>query len=167
MTAEVDRWKQALSEEHSCACRLLSLIEAQQASIIARQFDALSENIAEQIAAVSELFLAERARKEAQSRLAMILGVPAPGRRADIYPRFTTDRVEEVEALVVRLQNAMAASQRKFQQNVLLLSRSIELAQQVLQRAGVTSPGRTYGAKGREKAFALPGNTLSRWSSVV
>lgn len=167
MTTEVDGWKQALSEEHSCACRLLSLIEAQQASIIARQFDALSENIAEQIAAVSELFLAERARKEAQSRLAMILGVPAPGRRADIYPRFTTDRVDEVEALVVRLQNAMAASQRKFQQNVLLLSRSIELAQQVLQRAGVTSPGRTYGAKGREKAFALPGNTLSRWSSVV
>ncbi len=167
MTAEVDRWKEALVEEHARASRLLSLLETQQASIIARQFDTLAENIAEQTAAVAELFMAERSRKDAQARLASLLGVPSPGRRADIYPRFPVEMAQEVEALVVRLQNAMATSQRKLQQNVLLLSRSIELAQQVLQRSGVTSPGRTYGAKGRERAFALPGNTLSRWSSVV
>jgi len=167
MTIEVDGWKQALCKEHSCACRLLSLIEAQQASIIGRDFDALSENIAGQTAVVSDLFLAERARKEAQSRLAVVLSVPAPGRRADIYARLPCDLVDEVEALVVLLQNAMAASQRKFQQNVLLLSRSIELAQQVLQRIGMTSPGRTYGAQGQERVFTIPGKTLSRWTSVV
>ena len=167
MTAEVDRWKQALTEEHDRACRLLALIEAQQASIIARQFDALSENIAAQTAVLSELFAAERFRKDTQLGVATLLGVPAPGRRVDLYPLFPVELAQEVETLVVRLQNAMATSQRKFQQNVLLLSRSIELAQQVLQRSGVTSPGRTYGAKGRERAFALPGNTLSRWSSVV
>lgn len=167
MTAEVDRWKEALAEEHTRACRLLSILEAQQSTVIARQFDALAENIADQTTAVAELFMAERARKEAQSRLAAILGVPAPGRRVDIYPLLPAETAREVEVVVVRLQDAMGASQRKFQQNVLLLNRSIELAQQVLQRSGVTSPGRTYGAKGRERMFALPGNTLSRWSSVV
>ncbi len=167
MTAEIDRWKGTLAEEHARASRLLSLLETQQTTVIGRQFDDLAENITEQAAAVADLFVAERSRKEAQSRLASLLGVPAPGRRIDIYPQLPAETAQEVEALVVRLQNAMAASQRKVQQNVLLLSRSIELAQQVLQRSGVTSPGRTYGAKGRERMFALPGNTLSRWSSVV
>jgi hypothetical protein len=88
MTAEVDRWKEALAEEHVRASRLLSLLETQQASIIARQFDTLAENIAEQTTAVAELFLAERSRKDAQSRLASLLGVPQPGRRVDIYPKF-------------------------------------------------------------------------------
>jgi len=46
------------------------------------------------------------------------------------------------------------------------LGKSIELAQQVLQRSGVVSTGRTYGARGKERAFATA-NPVSRWQAVI
>jgi len=60
----------------------------------------------------------------------------------------------------------MDSCQRAFRQNQLLLGKSIELAQQVLQRSGVVSTGRTYGARGKERAFATA-NPVSRWQAVI
>ena len=167
MTAEVQSWREALVLEQARAADLLGLIEAQQTTILGRQFAQLNENIAAQAQAIANLFAAERQRQETQRRLANALGIPAPGRRVDIYPRLASETAAQIEEVVVRLQDSMAANQRKFQQNVMLLGRSIELAQQVLLRAGVTNTGRTYGARGRERSLAFTGNTLSRWSSVV
>ncbi|MFM8879314.1 MAG: flagellar export chaperone FlgN [Verrucomicrobiota bacterium] len=167
MTAEVEHWRAALVAEHAKALELLALIETQQAHIIGRQFSQLTDNLAQQAWAISEVFTAERLRQDSQRRLATTLGIGSPGRRGDIYPRRGPEVARDIEATVVQLQNLMSTNQRKFKQNVMLLGRSIELAQQVMLRAGVNNTGRTYGAKGRERSLAFSGNTLSRWSSVI
>lgn len=166
MTPDIQPWREALAQEYACAGSLLSLIEAQQTLVISRQFDALAQNYIAQEKAITALFQAERRRVETQRQLAQACNAQAPGRRKDIYPHLDRSSCEQIEALVIQLQNTMAANQRKFQQNQLLLSRSIELAQQVLQRSGAMATGRTYGSRGKEKAFALT-NTLSRWEAVV
>lgn len=167
MIPEVQRWREALVREHQSATVLLSLVDDLQTLVIARRFDGLSENMEAQQRRVAELFHAERVRVGTQQEAARALGVPVPGRRTDIYRSLQEVEAREIERVVVLLQNAMEANQRRYQQNLLLLSRSIELAQQVLQRSGVTNTGRTYGAKGRVGAFSLPRDTLSRWVSVV
>lgn len=167
MIPEVQRWREALAQEHQSASDLLSLVDSLQALVIARRFEGLADNMETQQLRVAELFQAERVRVATQQDAARALGVPLPGRRTEIYRHLPEDVAREIEGLVVRLQIAMEANQRRFQQNLLLLSRSIELAQQVLQRSGVTNTGRTYGAKGRAGAFSLPKDALSRWVSVV
>ena len=159
-------WYDSLVAEVSCAERLMALTDQQQGLLIQRNFGALTDNLSAQRVAVEELFVLSRRRSEAQRQLAAQCHLPPPGKRLDIYPFLHPDQARTLEEVVAHLQRSMDSCQRAFRQNQLLLGRSIELAQQVLQRSGVVSTGRTYGAKGRERAFATA-NPVSRWQAVV
>ena len=159
-------WYDSLAAEVLCAERLVSLTDQQQSLLIQRNFNDLKGNLTAQRIAVEELFILSRRRSEAQQLLATQCQLPPPGKRLDIYPFLHPDEAQTIEQVVARLQRLMDSCQRVFRQNQLLLGRSIDLAQQVLQRSGVVSTGRTYGAKGKERAFATA-NPVSRWQAVV
>ena len=166
MILDPQDWQDSLAAETSCAERLLSITDQQQTLLIQRKFVELTSNLAAQQQAVEQLFVLTRRRTDSQQQLAQQHQIAPPGRRLEIYTHLPAFKVEEIERLVVHLQSVMDSCQRAFRQNQLLLGRSIELAQQVLQRSGVVSTGRTYGARGKERAFASA-NPVSRWQAVV
>jgi flagellar biosynthesis/type III secretory pathway chaperone len=159
-------WQDSLAAETSCAEFLLGLTTHQQTLLMNRKFVELTSNIADQQQAVDQLFVLTRRRTDSQRDLAQICLIPPPGRRLDIYTRLPQLKADEIERIVLHLQSVMDSCQRTFRQNQLLLGKSIELAQQVLQRSGVVATGRTYGARGKERAFATA-NPVSRWQAVV
>jgi flagellar biosynthesis/type III secretory pathway chaperone len=159
-------WQDSLAAEAACAERLLALTNDQQSLLIHRKFVELTSNLADQHQAVEQLFALTRRRTESQQQLARVCMIRPPGRRLEIYPHLPAIKADEIERIVLHLQTLMDSCQRAFRQNQLLLGKSIELAQQVLQRSGVVSTGRTYGARGKERAFATA-NPVSRWQAVV
>lgn len=166
MIIDPQAWQDSLAAETACARRLLGLTDQQQSLLVQRDFAQLNGNLAVLLEAVEELFALGRRRTDSQRLLAQSCRIPPPGRRADIYPHLPPSKAQEIEELVLQLQSAMDSCQRRFRQNQLLMGKSIELAQQVLQRSGVVSTGRTYGSRGKERAFATA-NPVSRWQAVI
>ena len=166
MILDPQDWQDSLAAETSCAEQLFSITDQQQTLLIHRKFVELTGNLAAQQQAVEQLFVLTRRRSDSQQQLAQQYQIAPPGRRLEIYAHLPSYKVEEIERMVLPLQSVMDSCQRAFRQNQLLLGRSIELAQQVLQRSGVVSTGRTYGARGKERAFASA-NPVSRWQAVV
>ena len=166
MILDPQDWQDSLAAEASCAERLLSITDQQQTLLIHRKFVELTSNLSAQQQAVEQLCVLTRRRTDSQHHLAQQHQIAQPGRRLEIYTHLPALKVEEIERMVLHLQFVMDSCQRAFRQNQLLLGRSIELAQQVLQRSGVVSTGRTYGARGKERAFANA-NPVSRWQAVV
>lgn len=166
MILDPQAWQDSLAAETACAERLLGLTDHQQTLLIHRKFVELTHNLANQQQTVEQLFALTRQRTDSQQQLARVGMIPPPGGRLEIYSRLAPSKADEIERIVQHLQAVMDSCQRAFRQNQLLLGKSIELAQQVLQRSGVVSTGRTYGAKGKERAFATA-NPVSRWQAVI
>lgn len=125
---------------------LLQMLHEQQNAILKRQPDevlALDEQVNAQL-------IATRAQRKTRETLVATLTNGA-GTLVELLPQFREPVRPLVQALVSELNQLLARTRRRAQQNRMLLARGIEVTQEILQRLNPETVTRTYSAQGRMK----------------
>lgn len=144
----------ALREELQEYGGLLALFEEQQNAILCREPDKV---LAMQDAIVAQLKTINSLRKQ---REALVLSLSTAGGVADkisvraLLPFFAEPVRPLLEALMQEINGLVTRTKRRAKQNQMLLSRSIEVSQQILQRLNPETVTRTYSARGKMKLAA-------------
>jgi flagellar biosynthesis/type III secretory pathway chaperone len=144
-----DNLIEALRDEVQEYGGLLSLFEDQQTAILERKPTtvlAIQNSIKGQLETINGC----RKRREQIARELAI----SVGRNPEITVRQLIDYCEEVvrpllHALIYEVNQLITKTRRRGQQNQMLLARSIEVSQQILQRLNPGALTKTYSRRGR------------------
>lgn len=128
---------------------LLQLFDEQQAAILKRDAEgalALDTQITAQL---------QKTRASRRTREQLTESLTGAGATlGEMLPCFPEPMRLLVEALVAELNQLIARARRRAQQNRMLLARSLEVTQELLQKLNPESVTRTYSARGRMKIGA-------------
>jgi flagellar biosynthesis/type III secretory pathway chaperone len=128
---------------------LLSLFDDQQNAILRREPDAVlatQDSIASQLKTINEC----RKQREAHVRDAAARVSESPESPLRALLVYFPETVRPLmQALLDEVNGLISRTRRRAKQNQMLLARSIEVAQQILQRVNPESVTRTYSARGR------------------
>jgi flagellar biosynthesis/type III secretory pathway chaperone len=149
MTVNCDELIDALREEVQEYGGLLSLFNEQQTAILERKPDAVlavQEAIAQQL---DNILVCRKRREERVREIAT-----AVGQGTDSALRGLIGSCEEavrplLHALIDEVNQLILKTRRRGQQNQMLLARSIEVTQQILQRLNPEAVTKTYSRRGR------------------
>jgi flagellar biosynthesis/type III secretory pathway chaperone len=144
-----DHLIEALREEVQEYGELLSLFNDQQRAILDRdptQVLVIQDAISKQL----ELINACRKRREHVAReLAVLLGQP-PTTSVKLLIEVCTESVRPLlHALINEINGLISKVRRRGNQNQMLLARSIEVSQQILQRLNPGALTKTYSKRGQ------------------
>jgi flagellar biosynthesis/type III secretory pathway chaperone len=103
---------------------------------------------------------ARRQREECRAAVARTLGLREEAAFADLIPHLPASFRPMLEALVDENNDLLRRVQQRARQNHVLLSRSLELMQNVIGSLLPQSRPLTYGQAGRMAAPALTGRAL-------
>ena len=138
---------------------LLSLLEQQQEMIVNRSADGLMQNLTSIHAQMAEVAKARTDREETRKGLAEMLQLDADTPIKDIYPSVPLDYRSAVEALVDEVNELLLKANQRLRQNHLLLSRSLEFMQKLIQSLFPTQAGQTYDQSGQLGGTYIPQRT--------
>ena len=151
MTVNPDNLIEALRNEMQEYGGLLSLFNDQQTAILGRKPDevmAMQQEITRQVDAINEC---RKLREETARSIA-----EAVGAKPDSPVRTLIESCAEavrplLHALIDEVNQLILKARRRGQQNQMLLARSIEITQQILQRLNPEAVTKTYSRGGRLK----------------
>ncbi len=160
MKLELEKLIQTLREELTQYGELLALLEDQQELIVSRSAEGLLENLAAINAQVPRIALARKQRDELRQAVAVALNQTPATTFRQLIVLLPRDYQPLLSALVEEINSLLLRSQQRLRQNHLLLSRSLELMQQMIYSLFPSSGGQTYGQTGAVKSAALPTSAL-------
>lgn len=154
-----DEWEPLVetlrSELQECG-GLYNLLCRQQDSIIERKSDdvlVVNDEIETQAEAVGEL---RRRREEIVDQLGARVEIERRGRIRDLVPHFPEVAQPLIDALIRDINHIVRRTRQKARQNHLLLSRAMEITEQMLRVLQPESFTRTYERSGKVKRGRLP-----------
>lgn len=160
MKAELERLIETLREELTQYGELLALLEQQQDLIVNRSAEGLLENLGAINAQVPIVAAARQKRDLLRKELAAAMGQPTTISFRQLIAFTPKDYQPLLEALVQEINDLLMRSQQRLRQNHLLLSRSLDLMQQMIFSLFPSSGGQTYSQTGAVKAGNLPQSSL-------
>lgn len=128
---------------------LLGLFNEQQKAILQRQPDVV---LTTQDAIVAQLQAINQCRKEREAvvkELAFTLAQPVETALRPLLEFFPETVRPLLQALIDEVNHLISRTKRRARQNQMLLSRSIEVSQQILQRLNPDAMTKTYSPRGR------------------
>ncbi len=128
---------------------LLGLFEQQQQSLFARDADAVLRIGGELEAQAAILQECRRERERATASFATALGLPADSTLRSLLPHVEADARPLLEALINEVNHLLHRVRRTSRQNHTLLSRAVELNQELLRQLRPDAFTKTYSAAGR------------------
>ena len=158
---DINQLIESLREEMTQYGELLALMQEQQELIINRQPQELLTNLNQVNGQMEKIAMARQARELARVALATQLGAT----QETTFKQMTSQLPEEYQPLLEALVNEINALLQKVQkwlrQNHLLLKRSLDLMQDILQNVfpSKASP-KTYGRQGAVSPVNPPPSTL-------
>jgi flagellar biosynthesis/type III secretory pathway chaperone len=160
MKVELERLIETLREELTQYGELLALLEQQQDLIVNRSAEGLLENLGAINAQVPIVATARQKRDQLRKELAGALSQSTTISFRQLIGLTPKDYQPLLEALVQEINDLLMRSQQRLRQNHLLLSRSLDLMQQMIFSLFPSSGGQTYGQTGNVKSGNLPQSSL-------
>lgn len=160
MKAELERLIETLREELTQYGELLALLEQQQDLIVSRSAEGLLENLGAINAQVPIVAAARQKRDQLRKELAAALGQPGSVSFRQVLSHVPKEYRPLLEALVEEINDLLMRAQQRLRQNHMLLSRSLDLMQQMIFSLFPSSGGKTYTQSGAMKTPALPQSSL-------
>jgi flagellar biosynthesis/type III secretory pathway chaperone len=163
----IDDWEllaQPLREEMQEHGALLNLFEEQQAAILRREPDLVltaAEAITKQLDLIREC---QKRRSVAVRATAVGAGCAETTPVSKLIRYFPPAAWPLLQALVTEVNRLVRQTRRRARQNQMLLARTIEISQEMLQRLSPGSVTKTYSAQGRVEigAAAAAGRCVAR-----
>jgi flagellar biosynthesis/type III secretory pathway chaperone len=163
MITESESLAQPLREEVQEHGALLNLFEEQQTAILQREPD-LVLNLAEAITRQLDLIRScQRRRKEAARVAATEQGCAEHLPLSALISHFPAAAQPMLAALMVEVNRLIRQTRRRARQNQMLLARTIETSQQILQRLSPDTITKTYSSDGRVEIGASTAER--RWAA--
>ena len=158
---DINQLIESLREEMTQYGELLALMQEQQELIINRQPQELLANLNEVNGQMEKIATARQAREQARVALTTQLGAT----QETTFKQMTGQLPEEyqplLEALVDEINALLQQVQKWLRQNHLLLKRSLDLMQDILQNVFPTQASpKTYGRQGAVSPVNPPPSTL-------
>ena len=148
MTDSIQQLITALREELQQYGEMLALLDRQQQMVVARAGAEVFQSVG-QIQAQAAVILGARVRREECRRhTAKKLGRPEETLFADLLPRLPAEYRPLIKALVEENNELLVRVQQRARQNHLLLSRSLELMQGLLNSLFPAGETRVYNGNG-------------------
>jgi len=160
MKAELDNLIATLRDELTQYGELLALLEQQQDLIVSRSAEGLLENLGAINAQVPIVAAARQHRDQLRKELATALSQPTTVSFRQLIALVPKEYQPLLEALVDEINDLLMRSQQRLRQNHLLLSRSLDLMQQMIFSLFPSSGGQTYTQTGTVKTGNLPQSSL-------
>ncbi len=160
MTDSLKNLIAALREELQSYGELLALLDRQQDLVMSRAAEELFQSIGaiQQQAALLEQMRAHR--DDCRRQVAERLQLPAATAFGILIPLLPADYQPLVQALVQENNELLVRVQQRARQNHLLLSRSLELMQQLLNTLIPGRDGGLYNGTGISRCRPLPTSAL-------
>ncbi|MSR42729.1 MAG: flagellar protein FlgN [Pedosphaera sp.] len=161
MKPHVGHLIECLREELTQYGELLALMQEQQNLIIRRDAETLQQNLAAVEQQVAGVTLARQAREQARKAIIVALGAAPDITFRQMTAQLPAEYQPLLEALVVEINQILLRVQQWLRQNHLLLSRSLDLMQRMIQSLfPAARSGRTYGRRGFVAPVAPPPSSL-------
>lgn len=160
MKLELEKLIETLREELTQYGELLALLEQQQDLIVSRSAEGLLENLGAINAQVPVVAAARQRRDQLRKELAVAAGQSTTISFRQLITLIPKEYQPLLEALVDEINDLLMRSQQRLRQNHLLLSRSLDLMQQMIFSLFPSSGGQTYGQTGVVKTPAAPQSSL-------
>jgi flagellar biosynthesis/type III secretory pathway chaperone len=152
MKRELENLIQTLREELTQYGELLALLEQQQDLIVNRSAEGLLENLGAINAQIPIVSAARQRRQQLRSELATAAGQPVAVSFRSLIALAPQEYRPLLEALVDEVNDLLQRAQQRLRQNHLLLSRSLDLMQQMfLSLFPSSSRGQAYNKAGAVK----------------
>jgi flagellar biosynthesis/type III secretory pathway chaperone len=155
----LDKLVRNLREELIQYGELLSLLEQQQELIINRSADGIMQNLTSIHAQMAEIAKARSCREQCREDAAESLGLEAELPIKEMYSSFPVEYQALVQALVDEVNELLIKANQRLRQNHLLLSRSLEFMQKLIQSLFPTQAGQTYDQSGQIGSAFVPQRT--------
>ena len=159
MKEHLDKLVQNLREELIQYGELLSLLEQQQEMIVNRSADGLIQNLTSIHAQMAEIAKARGCREQCRSELAVSLDLDAELPIKEMYSSFPVEYQSLMQTLVDEVNELLIKANQRLRQNHLLLSRSLEFMQKLIQSLFPTQAGQTYDQSGLIGTTYVPQRT--------
>ena len=159
MKEQLDKLVGHLREELIHYGELLSLLEQQQEMIVNRSADGLMQNLTSIHAQMAEIAKARTCREQCREEAAGSLGLDSELHIKEMYSSLPVEYQSLVQALVDEVNELLLKANQRLRQNHLLLSRSLEFMQKLIQSLFPTQAGQTYDQSGQIGAAYIPQRT--------
>jgi flagellar biosynthesis/type III secretory pathway chaperone len=159
MKEHLDKLVRNLREELIQYGELLSLLEQQQEMIVNRSADGLIQNLTSIHAQMAEIAKARGCREQCRSELAVSLDLDAELPIKEMYSSFPVEYQSLMQTLVDEVNELLIKANQRLRQNHLLLSRSLEFMQKLIQSLFPTQAGQTYDQSGLIGSAYVPERT--------
>ena len=159
MKEQLDKLVRNLREELIQYGELLALLEQQQEMIVNRSADGLIQNLTSIHAQMAEIAKARGCREQCRNELAVSLDLDGESQIKEMYSSFPVEYQSLVEALVDEVNELLIRANQRLRQNHLLLSRSLEFMQKLIQSLFPTQAGQTYDQSGLIGSAYVPQRT--------
>jgi len=159
MKEQLDKLVGHLREELIQYGELLSLLEQQQEAIVNRSADGLMQNLTSIHAQMAEIAKARTCREQCREEVAESLGLDSELPIKEIYSSLPAEYQSLIQALVDEVNELLIKANQRLRQNHLLLSRSLEFMQKLIQSLFPTQAGQTYDQSGQIGAAYVPQRT--------
>ena len=138
---------------------LLNLFDRQQSALLRRDADTVLATVGAIEQQIKTIDQCRNARESVMRLYCQRLGLAADLPLRGLLEYFPAPVQPLVDALIGEVNSLIMRSKRRAQQNQMLLARSIEVTQQILQRLNPSGVTKTYTAKGRVSVGITEGET--------
>lgn len=138
---------------------LLNLFDQQQAAVLRRDADTVLTTVGAIEQQIKTIDQCRQSRESVMRTYCGRLGLSGDLPLRSLLGYFPEPVRPLVDALIEEVNSLIMRSKRRAQQNQMLLSRSIEVTQQILQRLNPSGVTKTYTAKGRVSVAISQGET--------
>ena len=150
----------ALREELQAYGEMLALLDQQQEFVFARAAAELFQSVGQVQAQTFALETVRRQRTLCQADLAMTIDMPAATAFGELVPSLPAEYRPLVQALVDENNQLLQRIHDRVRQNHILLSRSLEMMQQLIKGLAPAQAIRVYDDRGRHGARAISAPSL-------
>ncbi|MBL67934.1 MAG: hypothetical protein CMO74_05710 [Verrucomicrobiales bacterium] len=158
---DINRLIESLREEMTQYGELLALMQEQQELIINRKPQELLANVNEVNKQVARIGEARNIREQARVALALQMGATQETTFKQMTAQLPAEYQPLLEALVQEINTLLQNVRKWVQQNHLLLKRSLDLMQDILQNVFPTQASpKTYGRQGAISPVNPPPSSL-------
>lgn len=159
MKETMDNLVQSLREELIQYGEMLTLLEDQQELIVNRSADGLIQNLTAIHSQMAEIAKVRDKRDEQRFELANSLEKDGDILFKELIPCMPSDYQTLTMALLDEVNGLLQKANQRMRQNHLLLSRSLDFMQQLIQSLFPTQAGQTYDQSGQIGAGYIPQRT--------
>ena len=159
MKEKMDNLVQGLREELIQYGEMLTLLEEQQEMIVNRSADGLIQNLTAIHSQMAEIAKVRDKRDKQRHDLAKELDQDGDISFRDLIGFLPSEYQSLTQALLDEVNGLLQKANQRMRQNHLLLSRSLDFMQQLIQSLFPTQAGQTYDQSGQIGAGYIPQRT--------